>query len=129
MNLFKYLFDRRIRQRFGVSLAVCLVMASPGLGSADAEDLVDFNREIRPLLSNHCLICHGPDEAERAAGLRLDSLAGATADLGGYAAIAPGDPEESELFVRITSDDPDLQMPPPGKGKPLSEPEIALLTL
>ncbi|MDF1842787.1 MAG: DUF1553 domain-containing protein [Rubripirellula sp.] len=127
MNLFKYLFDRRIRQRFGVSLAVCLVMASPGLGSADAEDLVDFNREIRPLLSNHCLICHGPDEAERAAGLRLDSLAGATADLGGYAAIAPGDPEESELFVRITSDDPDLQMPPPGKGKPLSEPEIALL--
>ncbi|MDG2221667.1 MAG: DUF1553 domain-containing protein [Rubripirellula sp.] len=127
MNLFNHSFDRRIRQRLGVSLVVILLVAFSGLGSVKAEELVDFNREIRPLLSNRCLICHGPDEAERAAGLRLDSLAGATADLGGYAAVAPGDPEGSELFARVLSDDPDLQMPPPDKGQHLSEPEIALL--
>ncbi|MEM1070213.1 MAG: DUF1549 domain-containing protein, partial [Planctomycetota bacterium] len=92
-----------------------------------ADETIDFNRDIRPLLSNRCLICHGPDEEERAADLRLDSLDGATMDLGGYAAIIPGDPAESELFVRITTDDPDLRMPPPENGNGFTEAEVDLI--
>lgn len=74
---------------------------------------VDFNQEIRPLLSNHCFRCHGPDEAERKAGLRLDTRDGALEDLGGYAAVVPGEPEESELLRRITTHDAGDLMPPP----------------
>jgi hypothetical protein len=64
---------------------------------------VDFNRDIRPILSNNCYKCHGPDAAERKGGkdgLRLDTPAGAYQDLGGYAAIVPGKPAESELLRR-----------------------------
>ncbi len=92
-----------------------------------ANESIDFNEDIRSLLSNNCLMCHGPDEEERAAGLRLDTEEGAHEDLGGYAAIAPGDPDESELLLRIVSDDEDLKMPPPGKGRPLTPDEVQLV--
>lgn len=104
-----------------------LLIVSVSAGWAVADETIDFNRDIRPLLSNRCLICHGPDEEERAADLRLDSLDGATMDLGGYAAIIPGDPAESELFVRITTDDPDLRMPPPENGNGFTEAEVDLI--
>ncbi|MEX2578648.1 MAG: PSD1 and planctomycete cytochrome C domain-containing protein [Verrucomicrobiales bacterium] len=74
---------------------------------------VKFNRDIRPILSETCFHCHGPDEHGRRADLRLDNLEGAVADLGGYQAIAPGDLENSEAWWRIVSDDPDDLMPPP----------------
>jgi hypothetical protein len=102
---------------------VALVLLSPGLSAAP----VDFNREIRPLLSGACIRCHGPDEAERKADLRLDVEDGAIADLGGHAAIVPGKPDESELLKRITSTDPDEMMPPPGQGKRLEPREVELL--
>jgi hypothetical protein len=90
-----------------------------------------FNRDIRGLLSNRCLRCHGPDAADRhgggEGGLRLDTFAGATADLGGHAAIVPGKPEASELVSRITSTDPDLVMPPPEAGEPLTAAQVDLL--
>ena len=92
---------------------------------------VDFNRDVKPILSNICFKCHGPDAAERkggADGLRLDTPEGATADLGGYAAIVPGEPEKSALVARITSSDPDEVMPPKGSGKKLSPHEIENLT-
>ncbi len=73
---------------------------------------ISFNREIRPLLSDACFACHGPDAAHREADLRLDLEASAKED-----AIVPGDVEASELIARITSDDPDLLMPPPDSGK------------
>ena len=92
-----------------------------------AKERVDFNRDIRSLLSNKCLTCHGPDEQERAAGLRLDTQEGSREDLGGYAAIKPGDADASELLTRITSDDEDIQMPPPGKGSRFTKEEIDLL--
>jgi len=92
-----------------------------------AAEPVDFNTEIRPILSNNCFFCHGPDEEERQAGLRLDSEAGAFEDLGGYAAIVSGKPEESELFKRIISDDPDVVMPPPERAKKLKPNEIAII--
>ncbi len=93
---------------------------------ADAEE-IDFNTQIRPLLSNNCLTCHGPDEDERAAGLRLDTEAGSRADLGGYAAIVPGKPAASELIQRLTTDDEELKMPPEGKGRRLSSEEVELV--
>lgn len=95
--------------------------------TAAAADRVDFNRDIRPLLSNRCLACHGPDEAERKADLRLDTAEGARADLGGYAALAPGRPEASELLLRIVSDKADEVMPPPDKGEPFRPEEVALI--
>ena len=82
-----------------------------------AEVPVDFNQEIRPLLSSNCLTCHGPDEDERAADLRFDTQEGSREDLGGYAAIVPGDPDSSRSIVRLTTEDEDLRMPPEGKGR------------
>src|SRR4029079_13351859 len=76
------------------------------------------NRDIRPLLSNRCFYCHGPDEKNRKAGLRLDTFEGATKDRGGYRAISPGKPDESELLRRVSSHEPFEVMPPPQAKKP-----------
>ena len=88
---------------------------------------VGFNEHIRPILSNSCYRCHGPDAADRKAGLRLDTREGALMDLGGYAAIVPGDPHQSALIDRISSHDPDEIMPPAKVGKSLKTTEIQLL--
>ena len=64
---------------------------------------MEFDRDIRPLLTDRCYACHGPDEAARTTELRFDTKEGAFADLGGYRAIVPGDPDRSEMFKRITA--------------------------
>src|ERR1051325_11979929 len=82
---------------------------------------VEFNRDIRPILSDRCYTCHGPDQAQRKSKLRLDTEAGAKADLGGHFAIAPGDPDKSELIRRVSSTDKARRMPPVWTGAaPLS---------
>ena len=104
---------------------------APAAGADAPARPIDFNREIRPILSNHCFQCHGPDARKRKgvnAPLRLDNEDGAFADLGGYAAIARGKPEDSELIQRVISADPTEVMPPPAHGKTLSPREIELLT-
>lgn len=88
---------------------------------------IDFNRDIRPILSDNCFQCHGPDENERQADLRLDTEEGALADLGGRAAIVPGQPEASELVRRVVSTDEFEQMPPADSAKKLTAAEIELL--
>ncbi|MBL8759815.1 MAG: DUF1549 domain-containing protein, partial [Phycisphaerae bacterium] len=89
---------------------------------------ISFNTHIRPILADRCFRCHGPDSAARKADLRLDSFDGATADLGaGYAAITPGDPDDSELISRIDAHDPDELMPPPESKLSLSPAERDLL--
>ena len=93
---------------------------------ADAAE-VSFDRDIRPILSDNCFHCHGPDAQERKAKLRLDTRSGALADLGGYSSVAPGDPAKSELFLRISSDDPEEKMPPHDSNRNLSKKEIDLL--
>ena len=93
---------------------------------ADATE-VSFDRDIRPILSDNCFHCHGPDAQERKAKLRLDTRSGALADLGGYSSVAPGDPAKSELFLRISSDDPEEKMPPHDSNRNLSKKEIDLL--
>ena len=91
----------------------------------------DFNRDIRPILSENCFRCHGPDAEDRKGGqdgLRLDTRAGATADLGGGAfAIVPGRPDASELVKRLVTTDDEELMPPRKSGKKLSAAEIDTL--
>lgn len=101
-------------------VAVSLVMAVTHDVSNANDELVDFNRDIRPLLSDNCFHCHGPDANTREADLRLDIETDAKADLGGYFAIKDGDTEKSELIERLYSDDEDLLMPPPESEKRLS---------
>ncbi|WP_231603498.1 DUF1553 domain-containing protein [Neorhodopirellula pilleata] len=98
---------------------------SPAI-SAKGDD-IDFNRDIRPILSGSCFACHGPDENTREADLRLDTAKGATEDLGDYAAVVPGSADESTIIHRILSDDEDMRMPPTGKGRKLNEEEVRLL--
>lgn len=112
-----------VRRRL-VLVAVCWL----GLfQTAAAERPVDFNRDIRPILSDTCFRCHGPSEKDRKADLRFDREESAKQDLGGYAAIVPGKPGESELIARVTSQDEDERMPPADSGKTLSESQIGLL--
>jgi hypothetical protein len=118
-------FERRksMINRRRVFFALVLLFL-PGL-SLDAAK-VDYNRDIKPILSNRCYTCHGPDGDERKAGLRLDNREGALKDLGGYAAVAPGKIADSELIKRIATTDEDDVMPPVGKGTRLSEREVQL---
>lgn len=105
-----------------VIYCVALLM-SPGWLSA--ED-VSFDRDIRPLLSNRCFACHGPDAESREAGLRLDQAGGDEGAIGFV--ITPGSIEDSEMWYRITSDDESEIMPPPDSHlKPLSEKELDLI--
>jgi Protein of unknown function (DUF1553)/Protein of unknown function (DUF1549)/Planctomycete cytochrome C len=96
--------------------------------SCIAGDDIQFSRDIQPILATNCLKCHGADDELREADLRLDRFDDATAELGGYAAVVPGDPAKSSLVERITTDDSDLRMPPPDTGKTLSADDIAKLT-
>ena len=113
--------------RFHLALFCSFIYSS----ATHATDAVNFNRDIKPILSDKCYACHGPDEGQRQGGggdgLRFDIEANAKSDLGGYSAIAPGKTEESELVRRILSDDPDEVMPPPEHNKNLSPREIGLL--
>ncbi len=99
----------------------------PLVGATGDVGRVRFNQDIRPILSDRCFACHGPDEAAVEAGLRLDLEERAKADLGGYRAIVPGRPEESELIRRIESEDPGEVMPPPEAHLALTAEEKSVL--
>ena len=110
-------------------LCVLAAMAVASAGVGEAQYGPDFERQIRPLLAERCLRCHGPGADPGKTSLRLDTREAAVAELddGGYA-IVPGRPEQSELVRRITSDDPEVRMPPARKGLPrLEDDEIDLL--
>ena len=99
--------------------SILVVVAVAALGQAAhsapaGPKRLSFNDDIRPILSENCFACHGPDSANRQAGLRLDIFDAATAELdSGMRAIVPEDVAASELIARVVSDDPDLVMPPP----------------
>ncbi|MBC8115586.1 MAG: hypothetical protein H7062_14470, partial [Candidatus Saccharimonas sp.] len=113
------LFETRLTWCSAVSVVAVIVIAS----SVQGADRISFNEQIRPLLSDRCLACHGPDEKHREADLRLDIRADAVGTMDSPHAIVPGKPEESPLWQRITSTDPDLQMPPPAAKKPRFTPD------
>ncbi|MCA9214836.1 MAG: DUF1553 domain-containing protein [Planctomycetales bacterium] len=88
---------------------------------------VEFSRDIRPILSDACFQCHGPDEEHREGDLRFDDKESVLENRGDYAVVKPLARNESELWKRIVSDDPDLQMPPPDQTKQLTAQQIELL--
>ena len=109
----------------GVVLIVWLCVATP-LVSGQSSDRVDFDRDIRPILSNTCYTCHGPDANKRVTELRFDvesSLFGEHDE----PVVVRGNPAASALIARVTSDDPDYRMPPPDQKQQLSDSQIDLL--
>ncbi|MSU48380.1 MAG: DUF1553 domain-containing protein [Opitutus sp.] len=109
---------------------VALALASfVGLraGEPALPERIEFNRDIRPILSDTCFHCHGPDQAKRKASFRLDLEETAKAKIENYFAIVPGDPANSELIRRITTSDPDDHMPPLDSGRQLSPQQIEML--
>jgi hypothetical protein len=103
------------------------ILALLVLPLAQAEDPINFSRQIRPILSENCIACHGPDDKAREAGLRLDDETSAKSNREGDTAIVPGKPELSSIIQRIESKDPDDVMPPPKQHKVISPEQVALL--
>lgn len=107
---------------------VLCTLAPTKPASAQTHPKVDFARDVRPILARHCFKCHGPDDAKRAGGLRLDDAKSAVAAAkSGSHAIVPGKPDESELVARVESDDPTEVMPPPTTKDPLTSDQKAIL--
>ncbi|MEZ6131773.1 MAG: DUF1549 domain-containing protein [Planctomycetaceae bacterium] len=105
-------------------IAVAVMIFAAGAEAAD----VDFNRDVRPILSDKCFHCHGPDAATREADLRLDDESAVKADRDGPVVVKPGDADASELIRRITSTDHSEVMPPVETNKSLTKREIEILT-
>ncbi len=98
-----------------------LVLSAPSFAATKP---VDFNRDVRPILSDNCFKCHGPDEETRMAKLRLDTKEGAFALRGSVAVIVPGKPEESRLYLRISHAKKAMRMPPPAANLTLTDAQI-----
>ena len=90
-------------------------------------EVIQFQRDIRPILSDSCFQCHGADEANRQAELQLDQREGLFAKRDRHTIVLPGQPHASELIRRITSQDADVRMPPPDSDRQLTAREIDLL--
>ena len=100
---------------------------SPAMPPPSDAATVDFQRDVRPILSNHCFECHGPDGATRMADLRLDTREGAFSSRPNGSLIVPGDPEASLLYQRISHPQAALRMPPAHSKRPLNDEQIATL--
>ena len=116
--------------RLFLTIGTALVALAPARILALAAALpekIDFNRDVRPILSENCFKCHGFDEKSREADRRLDTRAGALAENEGIKAIVPGKLSDSDLHIRVHSSDRDEKMPPPKSGKTLTPRQIAIL--
>ncbi|MGE4003380.1 MAG: DUF1549 domain-containing protein, partial [Planctomycetaceae bacterium] len=109
------------------ALTTSSFLVGSGINAGEPASSVRFNRDVRPILSDKCFQCHGPDTAARQADLRLDDRENIVHRPNGAALIEPGHPERSELFRRVMNEDPDERMPPPDSGKSLTAGEIELL--
>src|SRR5438093_1384725 len=105
-----------------VAILVAVAFAAGGAVEAAAADVLNFSRDIRPILSEHCFQCHGPDADARQADLRLDDAAAA------QRVLKPGDSGQHELLRRILSSDPDERMPPADSKKPLTDGQKRVLS-
>jgi hypothetical protein len=120
-----------VRRYLARILSITLIASACSPPSGTAAELpgkVDFNSEIRPILSDRCYKCHGPDNNTRKAKLRLDHEESAKATSnGGLPVVQPGNTGRSELYLRITATDPDEKMPPPDSNVSLDPEEIGLI--
>ncbi len=107
--------------------AITVICAACLSSSLPADDQIDFNLHVRPILADHCLNCHGPDNSQRQANLRLDMPKGIYEDRDGYRVIDRETPRNSELLKRILSADHDTRMPPPDAPSQPTSAEIATL--
>ena len=105
-------------------ISVSGLAADAPAAAAPLPEKVQFNRDIRPILSDYCYTCHGPDKGNRKTELRFDREDSAKSDLGRYRAIVPGDPSHSEMYKRITSEDEAFRMPPVYSGRKLTSEQI-----
>src|SRR5579864_6071360 len=106
---------------------LCLLLSAASYATR-ASGRVEFNRDVRPILSDKCYTCHGPDAAAKHVPFRLDSESAAKAELsGGSRAIVAGSPDSSEIIRRITAATQGLRMPPISSGLKLSDAEIDTL--
>ena len=106
-------------------IASCIVLTAVlASGTAIADEPLSFNRDIRPILSDACFQCHGPDAKQRKADLRLDNESQVFERRDGHHGLVPGDPAKSELFQRLTATGEDERMPPPSSGKKLTPQQI-----
>lgn len=106
---------------------VLVLSARTGLRAENPPEKIDFGRQIRPILSNVCFQCHGPDEAARKGDLRLDIKAGFDSAPSGSPLIVPHKPDDSELLLRIITEDETLKMPPPKSGKMIKPEQVELI--
>jgi len=118
---------RDIRINRPVFFFLLHMLASQAWGGDDVRQ-IDFNRDIRPILSDNCYTCHGPDEQQRVNDLRLDRRDAVFADREGHPAVVPGDAAASLLHQRISSSDPEKRMPPGDSGRELTDAQSQLLT-
>jgi len=122
-----YCHFRRPGEVVWATFALVLGLWTVSSEAASKGSNVDFNRDIRPILSDNCFHCHGPDEKTRKAKLRLDTKDGILKDLGGYQAVKPGDVKGSEVWKRITTKKDDDVMPPPETHKTLKSEQVSLI--
>jgi hypothetical protein len=127
MKGLKVFFPVSLPFRRFVVLTALMTLSTVRLVLGSDASTISFNQHIRPILSDKCFACHGLDAHTREADLRLDVAEDAVADRGGTRAIVPGNPEESLVWQRIISSDPDEQMPPADSHKQLSDDEKELI--
>src|SRR5262249_13718180 len=97
---------------FRAFLALSLTVSGSTTCASEPAQTVQFNRDIRPILSDNCFLCHGPAKTTRKADLRLDTREGAFEDRGDDKVIMPGNPKASHLWLRVSEEDPTKRMPP-----------------
>ena len=126
----KFMAERRLMylpMLTAVVITVLTTVCSVVAAERPLPRTIDFNRDIRPIFSANCYFCHGPDKNKRKADLRLDTKDGLFSVREDRHTVIPDNPDDSELFRRITAADPDVRMPDPKSNKRLSYREIALI--
>ena len=121
------MFQMKSLRKILLSSFSLLVLNASALKTWVSAGEIHYNKDILPILSNHCMACHGPDKAQRKADLRLDTQEGLFATLDGHSVVAPGAPDKSLLIERIQTHDLDDLMPPPEAKNPMTQDQIDLL--